>query len=850
MKTPCGPNISKHGDIPEDAADALAARMMNLARQVSERDKSPITEALKDVAGEFRATESMGAKIAERNALLTIQAKRNVKSFVDRFQTMGEGLQALLVGSNKKVPGARNSIDYQSKSLHGEYFGRLVDSLDKAGVLHDFVKGDKDFVQDVYREMGNLRPGDEHSGPVTKNQNAFVVAKTIDGLYEELVARQNRAGAYINRLPGYITRQTHDQDAIRALGGVGSNTQSKEKSFEIWSKFVYPLLDPIGTFKGAEPDLVLRNIHEGLYSGMHGIAPDEANVSNIMVRGSIADKVSQDRVLHFKGPDEAFKYNQAFGIKEFKEAILTDLHQRTRSIALMENLGPSPEATMKDIVRELSFDARVRDDAAKQMDSLRDWRIMGAMNELTGRNEVPSNPGLNRFISTAKTLTQMAKMGAVSLSKFFADKAFTQSEMMYQGMNQLQVLGKQLTQNIFPHRSPEEKSFLRLMGVAMDGIMGNSLSRYSNHSTVSGWSHKVQKLFFDINGLNMITDAHKASAGELMAAHLGENSHLSFDELPGDLSKVLSLYDITSSRWDALRSTAYTPEGSIGKFITPDLAHTIPEETIKGLIAESGKKATDANVLRERDRLETSLRTYLADRIDIAVPSGGAKERMYATMNTQAGTPVGEAMRMIMLFKSFPLTIMDKIVARNIYGNGANSLKEWLMNDHKGKFNLAMLMAMGTAGGYLSGVARDALGGKNPKPLYTDQGPNWEAINDSAIRGGSLGILGDMLLSDYDRNFKTFLGAVGGPILGQADAVMALKGEALAGKSIAGPAGKLLLDNAPLINLFYLRPMMNYLVLWNLEEMLSPGTLRKRESAVERKNHQDYFLKPSQLVNQ
>lgn len=172
------------------------------------------------------------------------------------------------------------------------------------------------------------------------------------------------------------------------------------------------------------------------------------------------------------------------------------------------------------------------------------------------------------------------------------------------------------------------------------------------------------------------------------------------------------------------------------------------------------------------------------------------------------------------------------------------------MNDHKGKFNLAMLMAMGTAGGYLSGVARDALGGKNPKPLYTDQGPNWEAINDSAIRGGSLGILGDMLLSDYDRNFKTFLGAVGGPILGQADAVMALKGEALAGKSIAGPAGKLLLDNAPLINLFYLRPMMNYLVLWNLEEMLSPGTLRKRESAVERKNHQDYFLKPSQLVNQ
>jgi len=848
MKTPCGPNISGAGDVPIEDADQLAARMMREASQVSERDKIPITEALKNIAGEYKNKELVMSKVAERNGLLDIQAKRNGKDFSKRFKTFGEGVYSLLVGGNKNIPGARRSIDYQAKSLHGKYFGYLVDSLEKEGVLHEFITSDKDFVRDVYREMGALRPGDENTGPVTKNESAFKVAKTIDSIYSELVARQNRAGAYIERLAGYITRQTHDQDAIRALGGIGSNKQSLERSRESWVNFTLPLLDPVATFKGGDADKIMRNIHEALYSGIHGPARDEANVSGVRVVGSLADKISEERVLHFKDADAAYQYNQAFGIRNFKEAILTDLHQRTRSIALMENLGSKPEGNLRDMIQELKFEARSRDDAAVQLDSLNDWRIQAAMNELTGRNEVPSNPGLNRFISTVKTVLQLSKMGAVTLSSF-ADKAFLQSEMAFQGMSSLQVLGKQLT-GMFP-RGAEQKSFLRLMGVAMDGLLGNALSRYSNHSTMSGWAHKAQKSFFDLNLLNAWTDANKASAGELMAAHLGEHAHFSSTELPDDLSKVLSLYDIHGSTWDALRSTVYAPDNSVGKVITPDMVHQIPDEVISKLVIQDDKNPSEANILRKRDQIETSLRTYFADRIDIAIPTPGAKERMYTTLNSQAGTPLGEAVRLITLFKSFPITIMDKIVTRNIYGNGANSLKEWMLSDHRGKFNLAMLVAMGTAAGYLSGVVRDALAGKEPKPLTTPEGGlNWAAVNDAAIRGGSLGILGDVLLSDYDRNYKSFLGTLSGPIVGQFDSIAALKGDVARGKNIAAPAGKLLLDNAPWINLFYLRPVLNYFVLWNLEEMLSPGTLRKRESAVERKNHQEYWMRPSATVSQ
>jgi hypothetical protein len=450
-------------------------------------------------------------------------------------------------------------------------------------------------------------------------------------------------------------------------------------------------------------------------------------------------------------------------------------------------------------------------------------------------------------------------MGGVVLSSL-SDKVFLQAEMAHQGIGNLDTLGKQIT-GMFP-RGPERKKALRLMGVAMDGLMGNALSRYSNHSSTSGWAHSAQKMFFDLNLLNSWTDANKATAAELMAANLGEHADLRFEELPQELSRVLTQYDITPLRWDAIRSTVVDARG--GQMILPDQVSQIPltraealsrgdmegawnGRSIEDLVLDRGLTPTRANILRERDALETAIGTYIVDRTDIAVPTPGAAERKYSTFDTKAGTPLGEAIRMMMLFKSFPITIMRKILGREIYGRGADTMRDWLLHDHRGKFNLAMLIAMGTAAGYMSGAIRDALKGRTPKPLLLDDGSiNYAALNDAAIRGGSLGILGDVLMSEYDSTYRGFLESMAGPIVGQLDQVFDIKGKALEGKNVAQPTGKLLLDNAPMINLFYIRPVLDYLVLWNLQEMMSPGSLSRMESAVEQKNHQGFYIRPTE----
>lgn len=819
--------------------DEIAARMGRVA-DIRARDLSiPYPDALRAVAGEMRASENTMAKIHERNQLMSWKSLRDTRQFVtEGFPTFGEGVRALLGGVQGTHPKARFSVDVQTKAIHGEYFGRFLAEIEKNGLYHKFKRMSDELQLDLFRE---LHAGSETS--VTGNVEAHKLARIISSLNDEVVARKNRAGSYIMKLPGYILRQTHDIEAIRHAG-----EGSQQLAFQRWRDYVLPLLNHERTFQGADPETFLKLVHEELYTGVYGKSHQEADVSGIHMLGSLASKTSAQRVLHFKDADSAFLYNKAFGIKDFKEAMLTSLHSDARAIALMETLGPNPRATLDALIRQLQEESRLRDDGALQADSLKDWRIEALFNEVTGANEQPANVSLNRFASTVRVWTQLSKMGAVVLSSF-ADKAFLQTEMAYQGISHLNTLGKQIS--TFAPRSPQRKEMLRMIGTAMDGIIGNALQRYSSHSTVSGWTHNLQRWFFDLNGLNLWTDAHKAAAAELMAANLGENSGKFYSELPVELSRVLSLYGIDDMAWNAIRTTAYEQGDNGAKFITPDQIRNLDDRLIEPLVRARGQAVTPANLLRERDRLSTALRTYLIDRTDIAVPTPGATERMYATWNTQAGTPLGEAVRMIMLFKSFPITIMNKIVGRTIYGQGAESLKQWLLHDRRGLWNMAQLIAMTTAAGYLSGVARDALKGRSPKPLILDDGTvNVAALNDAALRGGGLGILGDYLISEYDTSYKSFLKTTAGPVIGQLDTLAGIKSELQRGEigMASGHLGKMTLDNTPMINLFYIRPILDYLILWNLQEMMDPGSLRRMERGVERKNNQGFFIRPSEVV--
>jgi hypothetical protein len=850
MATPCGKRaamVSSNQMSPSDA-DKFLKKLQNLAKQRSQKNGSSIEASLKEIAGELKQEELTYKAVRDRAALLTIQRTRHIKEFVKRFPTIGEGLLAYLEGGKGMRKGERLSVDYQAKALHQKYFGRLAAELEEAGLLQDFRRNEHE--QAIFQEMWELsRPGGTPGA--SGNKAAVKIAQIVESITAEMVAQQNRAGAYIQRLPGWILRQSHDRGEIRAAGGPGRSAESKKASFDAWRAFVEPLLDHERTFRGVDPEEFLNNVHEGLYSGIHGPDGGEDQVVFPGITEGLHNKVSAERVLHFKDWKAAYDYNQRFGIRSFKDSVFSDVYFRTRNIALMEGLGPNPGVTWTSVIKQLGEEYRKGDDAAKQTDSLKSWKLKAAFETVSGNADIPANYGLTQWLNVVKAVTIMAKMGATVISAL-SDKVFINHEMAYLGMSNMQKLAANL--HMFGKNSPEEKRFYRMAGVGMDGLIGSVISRYTAHTTVPGAFHKLQQGFFNLNFLGWWTDAHKQGFAKVLAADLGDHADMPFEKINPDMQRALQLYEIGPEEWELLRPLAWQPKGGFPtpgvKLLTADKIENIEWGILEAYTKSKKLEPTVGNVRRVRDELESKLRTFMADRADYAVPTPGAAEKKWLHFGTQDGTPLGSTLRLLTMFKSFPVTILTKIMARERHGRGAATMGQWMLNDHAGKFNLAMMIAMTSIAGYLSGAMRDALKGRTPKRLLDADGFHKDVLVDAMLRGGGLSIMGDFMFTEYDRQYRSAASTLAGPVLGQLDPIMSIKTRFQRGEFQEGltEAGKFFQNNTPYINLFYIRPVLDYFIFWNLQEMLAPGSLEKMEKAVEGRNHQGYFFKPSDSV--
>lgn len=841
MSTPCGDKLKQEfPEVSEKEIENLLQAAHNRAKERAKVIGGNYEHALFQITNEMVQRNKLRSENAKRGVYLNQEAEQKYFDYVMKFplvgSTVGEGLKARLVGGADNVEGGRLSVGSQMKALDQGYFGKMIAAFEQDPALyHAFVHNT--LAKEFYIEMGEIKPDGKPGSSGSKI--AQDMAKIVDDVTKEMNARLNEAGALVYNLPGYVVRQTHDMFKIRKAG------DTKATARVAWKDYVRPLLDNELTYLGADKEQFLNMVFDDLYSGVTGIMGVEGQGVG---HRAISDRWQTERVLHFKDAESAWEYNTKFGTHDIKQQIMVDIANRARSIALMENFGPNPEATVLNVIRKVKEWARTQDDAIKHIDSINNHTLNAYFHQLTGVNDIPNNPNLARMSGNLRAVTQMAKMGGVALTNLFTDSAFMYPEMAFNGISRLDILSKQL--KMFAKNTPDEQQTLRLMGVGLDGLLGNALSRYSATGPISGPVNSFQKKFFSINFSNFVTDTVKSAAGELLSSNLGQHAHLEWSKLPKDLTRSLSLYEIGEAEWNLMRATAYDhPSGNWGKMITADQFAKLTDEQIATLHQGSASPTT-ITLKKLRDKLDIKLRTYISDRVDYSSPTPGSAERAMSTFDTKAGTGLGEAIRVLMLFKSFPITVANKVIKREIYGRGAMDIKQWAMNDHAGKFNLATLVAMATAAGYLGMTIRDALRGRTPRSLLTKDGNiDVDVLTDSAVQGGGLGIMGEMVTRDYGRGIGSFLEGAAGPVFGQLDKLAELKTKAEEGDPVSAQLGKMAIDNTPLLNLFYVRPVLNYIVLWNLQEMMNPGSLEKTERTIEDKNNQTFFVRPSDYVN-
>ena len=817
--------------------DELAGLMTDLRRRQRERQAADESvddvTALREAAEGVAADLELAAKVEKRNAALNVLRYKEARAFVGRFNDPARGLEALVAGSNKRVEGARNSVEAKNRAREGRYLGGLGNDLKREGLLQFvqarlFASGKGPLDDKIAVELYELRDGGRPGA--SGSPEAGKIAKIVHKYQELARADQNRAGAFIRKMDGYIVSQSHDMFRIRRAG------QNE------WIARILPLLDE-RTFDGADPVAFLKGVYDELSTGAFYKAQSEGPLVGFKGPANLAKKVSQSRVLHFRDAQSWIAYNDAFGLGSIMEAAAFGLRRAARSTALMETFGPNPRAMYERLANDLTQENIGN---AKVTDPLRDRRLRALFDVADGTVDMPGNVTLANFGRATRTLQTMAKLGGAVLSSI-PDIATAAGELRFQGKSFFSGLSEQVKGFAKSTRSSSDRrDIAERLGAGIDSMIGGILSRFDPSDNLPGRLAKLQQNFFRLNLLGWWTDAHETAFSTIMANDLAGMAGKSLDALPERSRMVLGLYNIGAAEWDVIRIHGLIEHVDGRSYVLPELLRDVPDDAMASLT--TGKPSA-AKFAAARDKLENDLRAYYLDRTSYGVLKGGIREKFGTTQGVQAGTTMGELARFMTQFKNYSISFVNKTLGRYAEADAFWKVPGALAKMPWGETRqLAQMIGAMTALGYLALAAKDLSKGKEPRdPLDP---ATWGA---AALQGGGLGIYGDYLFMRFNRFGGGALEGLAGPapaaFADAVDLVLAARDWA-AGKEGAkipdNQAFSLFKNNTPFLNLFYTRAALDYLVLYDTQEAISPGSLKRMERKVREEGGQNFLLPPSQ----
>ena len=695
--------------------------------------------------------------------------------------------------------------------------GALLAQLQKDDLVKTFRSGQLDHA--IYRELFD---GEGSS----KIPEAKMIADAIRKAQKRLLLRKNRAGASINEIPNYVTRQTHNSSLLRDAGA------------DAWIADILPLLDEEATFgdinttKGRR-DFLLKT-YNALVTGVHqktdqlrGIEGSSDPLAGFKGEANLAKKLSSERVLHFRngGAHDA------------------------QSLSLMEAFGTNPKAMLDKIIDDMdkmlakdpsiNFTRRQKNTLKRQFAELD-----GSTRNIGATDSYAMGVEWGAIGASFRAIENITKLG-YSLFTSFGDlvtRAQFLQDSTGRGFFSSYATSLRDVFRLFPSEKHKELSYL--LDVGAEAIIGDVHARYGADDPLPGRMSKLQQGYFKLNGMYFWNNAMKTGIARVLAADMSGHVGKPLSSLPIETQNILKYYNIGDAEL-ALFGGMNMKAADGRDYFVASLVDDIPDERIDVYIRDSLGTLNITDELRQgvRDDLRTRVSTYYTDSVEAAVPTPGARERSMLNQGYPRGTIVGETIRNITQFKGFPTTYVTKGLMRTYYARKASG--------QSGYIGVAQLVVGMTVMGYVSGAVKDVLRGKTPMSVFDpDTFLNVKTLGRAFVSGGGAGILGDFFFGEYDRYGRSLTETLGGPVLGTANDAAAIFAK-LIRFNFEGAGDKSIDFGRSLIpNLFMTDTAMNYLILYGFSEMIEPGFMRKLERNAKKRTGQEYFLPPSDYAIQ
>ena len=654
-------------------------------------------------------------------------------------------------------------------------------------------------------------------GEKVESATAREVAEAMGETMDAARLRRNRAGGNTAKLDGFGLPQSHDSALVRAV------------PFEEWrarpeverAKVRDP--DAGEWAEGARREEILQASYSNIRSdGAESMTPGG------MGQGSMARRRQEARVIHFANGDDWLSYARDFGGgTNAYDIFLGHMKAMAREIVLMEDMGPNPAASLRFrqdwLEQSIKTAPPVKETLGQKMlgiggiGGLKAQRsaLQRRFDVISGVANIPDNEKWARRMSMLRSQQMAAKLGSAVASAVPGDLATLIHRAGYNRLPAVRMLGSYAKMTA-EFGGLSDRQAARLGQVSEEWLGLHSAAWRQGGEELTG---EVARVLADAtlrgSGMSRHTRLAQWAFEKETLGYLTEERGARFDELPEAIQRMMGKYDIAAPIWDAFRASDLIEDGGV-EWLVPAYA------------GEAGEKI---GVMLRNER-------------DFAVLMPDLRTRALLAQ-FKAGSPLGEGLRSVLLFKSFPISMLSRHIPE--------------MMAQRGLWNRALygvsLSAVLTAGGLLTLWAKDIINGKDPRAVWGEDGPDVGTLKQAYFQGGGGGVPADLIKSSETRTGGGPLATAAGPLLalgfdlgiaGVSNASKALDGdpetESQAGKDFA----RIGLREVPGMSLWYARLAYDRIFADWVMGQVNPDRDQQIAAALRRANEQgtSYYAPP------